>query len=238
MSPRSRRAERCEMLVCESCGSENPDDVHFCVMCGAFLSKPVPSGSARELPAPDAPQPELREPRLEPFQPPRLDDQRSAPAAAPPPAPAAPVDPPDDAAAPPPWFRRTGVATRAAAPSQDLPTLADAPPFDPSAPERTDGLPGLAPAPPGLTARPPQRGQPARPAPPAPSRPQQALAVMLDQSVIDVQPGATASFRVAVRNTGALVEGCTVSVRGIPAAWQRMEPDRFNLDVDQQTDVQ
>src|SRR5258705_233748 len=112
------------MLVCESCGSENPDDVHFCVMCGAFLSKPAPSGPASELPAPDAPQPELRVPEL---REPRLEA---------------------------------------------------------------------------------------------------------------VQPGATASFRVTVRNTGALVEGCTVSVRGIPAAWQRMEPDRFNLDVDQQTDVQ
>src|SRR5436190_9219337 len=101
----SRRAERCEMLVCESCGSENPDDVHFCVMCGAFLSKPAPSGPASELPAPDAPQPELRvpelrEPRLEPFQPPRPDD----PLGAPPPAPAAPVEPPDESAAPPPWF--------------------------------------------------------------------------------------------------------------------------------------
>src|SRR3954454_18066220 len=94
----SRGAERCEMLVCESCGSENPDDVHFCVMCGAFLSKPAPEGAASELPAPDAVQPELREPRLEPFRPPRVDDQRSAPT----PPPAAPAGPPDGATPPPP----------------------------------------------------------------------------------------------------------------------------------------
>jgi beta-lactam-binding protein with PASTA domain len=62
--------------------------------------------------------------------------------------------------------------------------------------------------------------------------------MVLDQSVVEVQPGATASFRVTVRNTGALVEGCSVSVRGIPSAWQRMDPDHFNLDVDEQRDVQ
>ncbi len=231
------------MLICEACGSENPDDVHFCVMCGAFLSKPAPAGTTDQLPAPDAPQPAPQQPLLEPLAP-------SPPAAdvVPDRAPDVPLPTvesagaPPEAATPPPWFRRSAVATRgASSPPVDLPVL-DGAPVTELTPEQyeasTAGLPGLPSGQTGLTARPPQRTPPQRPAPTATTRPQQALAMVLDQSVIDVQPGATASFRVTVRNTGALVEGCSVSVRGIPAAWQRMDPDHFNLDVDDQRDVQ
>src|SRR5438477_289289 len=118
------------MLVCEACGSENPDDVHFCVMCGAFLAKP-----------------------------------------------------------------------EAALPAVELPPLGDAPvvapsPTDGGGPTSTARLPGLPTGQAGLTARPPQRGQPTRGAAAAttPTRPQQALAMVLDQPVVEVQPGATASF--------------------------------------------
>src|SRR4249919_757332 len=63
------RRRGAEMLVCEACGSENPDDVHFCVMCQAFLSKPAPAGPTDELPAPDDRPPEVPAPRLEPLEP-------------------------------------------------------------------------------------------------------------------------------------------------------------------------
>jgi hypothetical protein len=126
-----------------------------------------------------------------------------------------------DAPATPSWFRRrdAGRSRSGELPSIELPPLA-----------RTDDEPAL-------TARPPERAAATSAPPPSDSRPHQALAVKIDQSQIDVPPGTTASFRVTVRNTGALVEGCSVSVRGIPNAWQRMEPERFNLDVDGQCDV-
>ena len=147
------------------------------------------------------------------------------------------------------WSASPSGDTPSAAPAPeesraDPPPLADPPLAEPDAPPswfrrgRTRARPPEEVPVPTLTARPPERVAPEVPPPTNGGRPDQALAIKVDRSEIDVQPGATASFRVTVRNTGALVEGCSVSVRGIPMAWQRMEPERFNLDVDGQCDVQ
>jgi beta-lactam-binding protein with PASTA domain len=88
---------------------------------------------------------------------------------------------------------------------------------------------------PALTARPPgpMRETPA----PAEDRPEQALAMKVDEPLLTVRPGETVTFRVKVRNTGSIVEGCSLTVRGVPTAWQRIAPETFNLYLDAEADV-
>jgi beta-lactam-binding protein with PASTA domain len=225
------------MLVCDTCGTENPDGAQFCSACSAFIwqaAPPSPSGAAGPDPVSvSGPRP------VEPSAPPPAAGRRATASPPPLPAPNAAVHAPDEPlaepATPPSWFRRRSSRGDAAGAPADVDLPADVAPAE--APSLRDVPTGVA-ADAVLTARPPDRVPAVEPPAATGRRPQQALAIKLDQPEIEVQPGATASFRVTVRNTGALVEGCSVSVRGIPTAWQRMEPDRFNLDVDGQCDVQ
>jgi beta-lactam-binding protein with PASTA domain len=97
------------------------------------------------------------------------------------------------------------------------------------------GASAAPPSDPSVTARPPG---PLRNTPsPTEDRPEQSLALKLDESVVTVKPGETANFRVKVRNTGSIVEGCSLTVRGVPASWQRITPETFNLYIDSEADV-
>ncbi|MEV0090289.1 peptidoglycan-binding domain-containing protein [Streptomyces sp. NPDC050738] len=51
----------------------------------------------------------------------------------------------------------------------------------------------------------------------------------LDPTTMDVEPGASATARLRVRNTGDTVEEYRLSVVGAPAGWTRIEPETLRL---------
>jgi beta-lactam-binding protein with PASTA domain len=61
--------------------------------------------------------------------------------------------------------------------------------------------------------------------------------VWLDKPDVILRAGDTATFHVRVRKPECVVEGCAVTVRGVPAGWVRIEPATFSTEVDRETDV-
>jgi PASTA domain len=197
------------MLICDSCGTENPSGARFCAGCQSYLGwsdrdEGTPHAPAAVKPSSHRPGPSNR--------PPDLDLNGSA------------------------TSHKDGISLTAAPtqPAQVVEPSAQKKPVEPALPPMARRPPRYefvretrAPIAVKTVTEPPAEP----PAGQAANSGRHGLWLGLDEHSVAVEPGRQVSVRAQVANKGTVVEGVDIRVLGLPDEWVRIEPRRINLDV-------